>query len=224
MGGLCGGTKINNKEKEKGKKVSELPAEEKALMDCKQTRDKIKKELKNLDHKKLMNRETAKKELKSGNKEKAKIYLNRSKLIEKRAEVYSGQLTMIEEQITTIQNLQMQKDAIKVLQQGNEILKKMNEEVNINKWQEVKDNLESLKEDQDEITTLIKGYGIDQNKFDEEIDEELNKMIEASAAAVIENPNSELNLPSIKKKEIKVNENSAKEKNEKVEKNEEILA
>jgi charged multivesicular body protein 6 len=209
MGAFCGSGQNN---KEKGKKISELPATEKALMDCKQTRDKIKKELKNLDHKRLKNREIAKKELKSGNKEKAKIYLNRSKLIEKRTEVYSGQLTMIEEQITSIQNLQMQKDAIKVLQQGNEILKKMNEEVNINKWEEIKDNMQSLKEDQDEINNLIKGYGIDQNKFDEEIDEELNKMIKASNAE----ENTEFNLP-----DLKVKENIVEKK---VEKNEEILA
>merc|ERR1712166_1234144 len=96
-----------SKKKSKTKKISELAAEEKAIMDCKLTRDKIKKELKLLDHKKLQNRETAKKELKLGNKQKAKIYLNRSKLIEKRTEVYNGQLTMIEEQVTTIQNLSM---------------------------------------------------------------------------------------------------------------------
>ena len=177
MGGFCnGGTNKNNQKN--SKKVSELPADEKALIDCKQTRDKIKKELKGLDNKKITNREIAKKELKLGNKQKAKIYLNRSKLIEKRTEVYSGQLTMIEEQITSIQNLKMQKDAINVLQQGNEVLKKMNEEVNINKWEEVRENMDSLKQDQDEIADLIKGYGMDQNKFDEEIDEELNKMIQ----------------------------------------------
>ena len=47
MGGLCNGGASGNKNKNssKGNKVNELPAHEKALMDCKQTRDKIKKEI-----------------------------------------------------------------------------------------------------------------------------------------------------------------------------------
>lgn len=181
-------------------KISDLPVDEKALMDCKQTRDNIKKELKLLDSKKNSFRDKAKSELKLNNKTKAKLYLNRSKLLEKRYEVYNGQLTMIEEQINNIQTMKMQKDAINVLQQGNQVLKELNKEVSVKKWEEIKDDMDSLKQEQDEITSLIKGYGIDEVKYNEELDRDLAKLIES------ENP--KLNLPDAPKGKVDItNEN-----------------
>ena len=177
-------------------RISDLPVDEKALMDCKQTRDNIKKELKLLDSKKNSFREKAKSELKANNKSKAKLYLNRSKLLEKRYEVYNGQLTMIEEQINNIQTMKMQKDAINVLQQGNQVLKELNKEVSVKKWEEIKDDMDSMKQEQDEITALIKGYGIDEVKYNEELEKDLEKLIEA------ENP--KLKLPDAPKGKVEI--------------------
>ncbi len=187
-------TKPRKNDKQKVNKISDLPVDEKALIDCKQTRDNIKKELKSLDQKKINFREKAKSELKLGNKQKAKLYLNRSKLLEKRYEVFNGQLTMIEEQVTNIQTLKMQKDAINVLQQGNQVLKELNKEVNIKKWEEIKDDMDSLKQEQGEIAALVKGYGIDEIKYNEELDLDLQKLIES------ENP--KLNLPDAPKEKV----------------------
>lgn len=188
--------KIKSEHVPKINKVSDLPVDEKALMDCKQTRDNIKKELKLLDSKKNNFREKAKSELKANNKTKAKLYLNRSKLLEKRYEVYNGQLTMIEEKINSIQTMKMQKDAITVLQQGNQVLKELNKEVSVKKWEEIKDDMDSMKQEQDEIAALIKGYGIDEVKYNEELDRDLDKLIEA------ENP--KLKLPDAPKGKVEI--------------------
>jgi len=188
------------------KKISDLSANEKALMDCKHTRDNIKKELKIIDQRKSAFREKAKLELKTSNKAKAKLYLNRSKLLEKRYEVYNGQLTMIEEQINSIQTMQMQKDAIGVLDQGNKVLKELSKEVDVKKWEDIRDDMNSLKQEQDEITALLKNYGIDEVKYNEELDKELDKLIQA------ENP--KLNLPDVPKEKVEMEKNKSDAKEE----------
>lgn len=185
--------------------IKSLPLDEKAILDCKNIRDNIKKELKVMDQKKSTFREKAKLELKANNKSKAKLYLNRSKLLEKRYEVYTGQLTMIEDQITNIQSMKMQKDAINVLKQGNEVMKELNKEVNIQKWEDLRDDMNSLKQEQDEISSMLKNYGIDEVKYNEELDKDLEKLIEA------ENP--KLKLPDVPKEKAKI-QNTAVEVDE----------
>ena len=193
--GPCNTTsKKKTEEPVKKTNKNQLPKDEKALMDCKITRDNIKKEIKKLDEKKNVFKTKAKIELKSNNREKAKSYLSRSKLFEKQYDVYNGQLTMIEEQINSIQSMKMQQDAIKVLSQGNEVLKKLNEEVNVNKWEDLKDDMNSLKQQQDEIASVFKNYGIDEIQYNEELDKELQILIDAE--------NKNVNFPEVTKKEI----------------------
>ena len=72
-------------------------------------------------------------------------------MYEEQVKTADAQLEMIETQISKIENAQSQKDALRVLKQGNEALKKLQNEVNVEKFQEIADDMEELKNQNDKI-------------------------------------------------------------------------
>ena len=72
-------------------------------------------------------------------------------MYEEQVKTTDAQLEMIETQISKIENAQSQKDALRVLKQGNEALKKLQNEVNVEKFQEIADDMEELKNQNDKI-------------------------------------------------------------------------
>ena len=72
-------------------------------------------------------------------------------MYEEQVKTTDAQLEMIETQISKIENAQSQKDALRVLKQGNEALKKLQNEVNVEKFQEIGDDMEELKNQNDKI-------------------------------------------------------------------------
>ena len=107
---------------------------------------------------------------------------------------------MIETQISQIETAQNQLDVFNVLKQGNNILKKLQEEVNVEKIQEIADDLNELKEQNDEITQFFKEKGIEEN--DEEIDNELDKLIDN-----VQKEEGKIDLPLANKEKIEENDN-----------------
>ena len=85
-----------------------------------------------------------------------------------------GKLEMIENQISQIETAQSQKDAMTVLQEGNAVLKKLQEEVNVEKLQDISDDMEEIKAKNDEITEFFKERGIED---EEAVNDELDKLI-----------------------------------------------
>ena len=120
-----------------------------------------------------------------------------------------SQLEMIENQISQIETAQSQRDAIQVLKQGNEALKKLQSEVNAEKFQEVADDLEELKNQQDEITEFFKNRGIEEN--DEELDNEINKLLES-----VQKEEAKIDLPSANKEVLEEEVKSEKEEKQKI--------
>jgi len=153
-----------------------LQAEEQALINCKICRDKIKSYIKSLEKQERLKKDQAKQELRNNNRDKAKRFLNQSKIFGEQLKVANGQLDMIIEQINQIESAQMKKDALHVLEQGNSILKKLNEEISIDKWEKVSDDMNEMKQQQDEISDFLTNHRIDQNKFDEELNNELAEL------------------------------------------------
>ena len=111
---------------------------------------------------------------------------------------------MIETQITQIESAQNQKDVFTVLKEGNNVLKKLQEEVNVEKLEEISDDLNELKEKNDEITQFFKDRGIEENE--EELDDELNKWISS-----IQKEDGKVYLPSANKEKIEENEEEKEE-------------
>ena len=90
-------------------------------------------------------------------------------------------------------------------------MKKLQEEVNVEKLQEISDDLNEIKEQNDEITQFFKDRGIEEN--DEELDNELSNLINS-----VQKEDAKIDLPQANKEILKENNeiNKEKEKNKKM--------
>ena len=165
-------------------RTMKLDKQEQAIMDCKITRDKIKAYSKRLDKNEKTRKEKAKDALRNKDKDKARIFLMQAKLYREQVTVANGQLIMIEEQIIQIESAKLQKEAIVVLQQGNKILKELSEAVNIEQWEKIADDMNEVKQQQDEIGNFLKSRGMDQSEYDEAVDLELEKLMKLESITV----------------------------------------
>ena len=190
-------------------RTTKINQEERALLDCKICRDNIKKYIKSLEKNSSLKKQKAKEALKNKNRDRAKLYMRQSKMYQEQIKASEGKLEMIETQISQIETAQNQLDVFNVLKQGNNILKKLQEEVNVEKIQEIADDLNELKEQNDEITQFFKEKGIEEN--DEEIDNELDKLIDS-----VQKEEGKIDLPLAGKE--KIEENDGVEINEEKEK------
>ena len=187
----------------------EINQEERALLDCKICRDKIKKYIKSLEKNANLKRERAKEALKNKNKDRAKLNLRQAKMYTEQIKTADGQLEMIENQISQIETAQSQRDALTVLKQGNEVLKKLQSEVNAEKFQEIADDMDELKEQQNELSEFFKSRGIEEN--DEELDEELDKLLDS-----VQKEQAKIDLPSANKESLDNEGNKEEVKEKKV--------
>jgi len=155
------------------KKVSELTDEEKAIFGCKKCKDNIKAYIKKLEYSANKQRTLAKEHLKSKNRDRAKMCLNQSKFLLKQVESSSGQLAMIEEQIFIIETTRSQKETLEVLDQGNKILKEMQKEVNIEKWEKISDDMNDIKSSQDELGEFLKKHNVNMVDYEKDLNKDL---------------------------------------------------
>jgi len=206
--GICSSNKQDKSDQPHIHKIRSMKDNvEKTILECKITRDKIKTYIKSLGNNEALKKEKAKVSLKSKDKERAKIYLKQSKMYREQALAATGQLNLIEDQIIQIETIRQQADALKVLQQGNKVLKQLSEEVNIQKWEEVADDLNDLKQQQEEIGNFFKNRGIDENAYEDEIDKEMEKLMKQ------DNLDIELSLPEAKENFEKVDIRESGKKN-----------
>ena len=189
----------------KKKKTVELKADEQAILKCKMCRDNIKKYIKKLEKDAQLKKQKAKEALQAKNRDRAKLNLRLEKMYTEQIKTAEGQLEMIETQISQIEQASAQVDVMKVLQDGNAVLKKLQEEVNVEKFQEISDDLEEMKAKNDEITEFFKERGIEEEEF---VNDELDKLIasvQSEAGAELPSANKEkLEEDKENEKEIKV--------------------
>ena len=189
----------------KKKKKPILKTDEQAVLKCKLCRDNIKKYIKKLEKDAGLKKEKAKEALKAKNRDRAKLHLRMEKMFQEQIKTAYGQLEMVETQINQIESAQSQKDAMQVLQEGNAVLKKLQEEINVEKFQEIADDLDELKAQNDEITEFFKERGIDE---EESVNDELDKLIasvQSETGSALPSANKE-NLEEEQEKEKEVKE------------------
>ena len=182
--------------------------EEKILLECKMTRDNIKSYIKRLERNANLKREKAKEALKLKNKDRAKYNLKLSKMYQEQIKTADAQLTMLEEQISNLEQATTQRDALKVLEKGNEVLKNLQSECNIEKWEKISEDMQDIKDQQDEINQFFRDRNIE--NVDDDVEEEMNKLMES------ENNDIENELPSANKNEIYIEEEKNENKKEKI--------
>ena len=182
---------------------------EKAILECKTCRDKIRKYISNLEQKETKSREKAIELLKKKQRDRVKLYLKQAKLFNEQSKVADGQLQMINEQIMNIESTCTMRECMDCLNQGNTALKKLQKEVNIEHWDNIRDDLDELKERDLEIKEFFKERGIDEEEYEAECEDELNKLLyeiqgNNELPAVPKNKITEEKIP-INKNKVKIN-------------------
>ena len=180
------------------KKRKEIPLNEteKAILECKTCRDKISKYIKRLSKKQTKSRDKAKELVRSKQKDRAKVYLRMAKLHEEQIKVSEGQLEKVQKQISQIESTQNLQECMNCLKQGNEVLKNMQNTIKIEEWEKVKDDMNELKEKDKEISDYFKQNGINEAHCDEEVNDELEKLLNEVQGG------NKVDLPNAPKEEI----------------------
>ena len=182
----------------KNQKEEKITAEESTILQCKISRDNIKNYIKRLEKNSNIKREKAKEALKEKKKDRAKYNLKLSKMYKEQIKTAESQLTLLEEQINNIESAISQKEALKILEKGNEVLKNLQKECNIEKWEKISDDMNDLKEQQDEINQFFRDRSMDD--VDDDVEEEMNKLIESTKSDI------EQELPSANTNDIVVDD------------------
>ena len=190
------------------KTVVQLSPTERAILDCKSCRDKIKRYIKNLEQKEQRSKLKVKELLRLKQRDRAKLYLKQSKLFSEQTKIADGQLDMINQQIANIESTSNMNECAEVLNRGNAVLKQLQNEVNIEHWENIKDDLDELKERDREIGDFFKEKGIDEEELETQCDDEINKLL-------AEMQGNDIQLPNVPKEQIPqdTNENDIKNKN-----------
>ena len=172
------------------RKTVTLNDTENAILQCKTCRDKIKQYIKRLENRQNICQEKAKELVRSKERDRAKIYLRQKKLHQEQIKTSEGQLEMIENQIKEIESANNLQECMACLKQGNEVLKKLQNTIKIEEWEKVKDDMSELKEKDQEISNYFKEYGINEAEYDEQFNDELDKLInDIQGDAKIDLPN-----------------------------------
>ena len=192
--GVCNSDGKERKVRER--KPVTLNETETAILQCKTCRDKIKQYIKKLEKRQKDCREKAKQLLISKERDRAKIYLRQSKLHQEQIKISDGQLEMVENQIKQIESAQNLQECQAVLKQGNEVLKNLQNTIKIEEWEKIKDDMDELKEKDQEISNYLKEYGINEAEYDDQVNSDLDKLIKE-----IEGGNK-IDLPNVPKDKI----------------------
>lgn len=151
-----------------------ITAQDKAIFQLKRQRDNLKQYQRKLNV--VIERQTrlAKQALKDGKPERAKVYLRLKKQQQSVISTTYDQLGNLENLIGTIEFKLIEKDVVYGLSQGNEVLKRLNNEMSVEKIDKVLDDLEDEKLRVDEVSDLL-GSGLSYSQ-ETEVDEELEAL------------------------------------------------
>ena len=166
---------------------------ENAIFNAKLARDDVNKYIKRMEMKYQKQKELAIENLKLGNREKAKLCLGRSKAYETQVEVGRGQYYMLLEQINQIETTKIESEAIKVLEKGNKVLKKLQNETSLEKWENIKDDLDEMKNQHKEIQDFLQSQGQPSAEYEDNINYELDQLMK------LQSEEENINLPEVKK-------------------------
>ncbi|KAJ7900227.1 Snf7 family [Mycena olivaceomarginata] len=132
-----------------------ITAQDRAILDLKLQRDKLKQYQKKIQV--VLEREhvIAKTHLAAGNKDRAVIALRRRKYQQSLLLKTDGQLETLEELVSTIEFSLVEVSVLHGLKQGNEVLKEIHKEMNIESVEKLMDETQEAREYQREIGELL---------------------------------------------------------------------
>lgn len=173
----------------KHKKVSRVTEQDKAILQLKQQRDKIKQYQKKILRSLENERQLAQKLLHEGRKEKAMLLLKKKRFMEQMLEKTDGQLTNLEKMVHDIEYAQIEIQVVEGLKVGNESLKKLHEVLSVEAIETLLDETQEGIEKQKEIDDLLSGQLTAED--DEAVLAELEALVSEEEARAV------LDLPSV---------------------------
>lgn len=200
-----------------GSSTSKITAQDKAIFQMKQQRDKLKQYQRRING--IIERQTnsARDALKQGDKDKAKFYLKSKKHQQSIISRTYDQLENLENLLGTIEFKLIEKDVLYGLNEGNKVLTKLNNEMSTEKIDKILDALEDEKLRVDEVSDLL-GAGNLNNREELEVDEEFEKLnreingVEVQFPEVASGPiEQSINLPKIPNTDIENTDDTKEE-------------
>merc|ERR1712073_195746 len=158
-------------------------------------RDKLKQYQKRINRDLEREKELAKKLLKEGKKDRAKLLLRKKKFQEGLLDKTDAQLDQLERLVHDIEFATVQKQVIDGLKNGNEALEKANAVFSIDEIEDILADTQEAVDKQREIDTLLSGQLTEEDEND--VMEELDKLLVGDLEPVI------ADLPTVPKDEIK---------------------
>lgn len=178
-----------------------ITAQDKAIFQLKQQRDKLKQYQKRLTNVIERQSELAKVAIRNRQPDRAKFYLRSKKQQESTISKTYDQLDNLEGLIGTIEFKLIEKDVLYGLQQGNSVLTKLNNEMSVDKIEKVLDDLEDERIKVDEVSDAL-GMGSKlSNNEETEVDEEFERL-NTEINGKKEDQVPEVGLPEVPKNEI----------------------
>lgn len=154
---------------------------EQSLIDCKIVRDKLKQYIKQIEQNSKNSYQNAKAYLHQGMKDRGKFYLKQKKMYNEQVQNSEIQLEIINKQISSIEMSMIQSEIMKVMKTSNRILALLQEEVCVENWNIINDELSEYKAEQRQVAEFFNQRDIK----DDDIDKEFAELEE------IEYPNAE---------------------------------
>ncbi|XP_046813494.1 charged multivesicular body protein 6 isoform X2 [Vespa crabro] len=192
----------------KKKPQSRITEQDKAILQLKQTRDKIKQYQRRIEQTLEKERLLAKKLIHNGQKDRALLLLRKKKFQEQILSKIDGQLENLEIMVHNIEFAQIEIKIVDGLKEGNAALKKLHDIFSIDEIEKVMDETREGIEKQRELDEILSGELTqeDEAEVEAELDVLLNAEIKEAAPEIpdeITLPEVPTNLPERRKERVK---------------------
>ncbi|XP_066090924.1 charged multivesicular body protein 6 [Saccopteryx bilineata] len=154
------------------KKQSRVTEQDKAILQLKQQRDKLKQYQKRVMQQLEREREVARRLLRDGRKERAKLLLKKKRYQEQLLYKTENQITSLETMVQSLEFTQIEMKVMEGLKIGNECLNKMHQVMSIEEVERILDETQEAVEYQRQIDELLAGSFTQEDE--DAIQEELN--------------------------------------------------
>ncbi|GJE85738.1 vacuolar protein sorting-associated protein SNF7 [Phanerochaete sordida] len=171
--------------------VPKITKQDRAILDLKLQRDKVKQYQKKIQAVLDREHEIARQQLAAGNKDRAILALRKKKYQESLLAKTDGQLENLEQLVSTIEFSLVEVSVLHGLQQGNEVLKEIHKEMNLETVEKIMEETAEAREYQREIDEMLSS-----NLTVEDEEAVQAELRELQREALGEQPEREIKLPS----------------------------
>lgn len=179
----------------KKKPPSRVTEQDKAILQLKQTRDKIKQYQRRIEQNLEKERLLAKKLIQNKQKERALLLLRKKKFQEQILSKTDGQLENLEHMVHDLEFAQVELKVVNGLKVGNTALKKLHDLLSIDEIEKVMDETKEGIEKQREINEILSGELTENDES--EVEAELNALLAAEIEEAAPEIPEDVTLPEV---------------------------